>query len=297
MTTKSLPIAGDGLLQDLLVGFPLLHGADVVFGHGGQLYGVAQAKHGVHLVEQADHVLDLVLHLLPGHEDVGVVLGEAAHAEQAVERAGQLVAVHQTQLAHPQGQVTVGVGLAGVDQHTAGAVHGLDGVILAVDDGGVHVVLVVIPVAGALPQLTVEDHGGGDLHIAVALVDLAPVVDQGVLQHHALGQEEGEAGALVGEHEQAQLLAQLAVVALLGLFDALARYVVQLFLAWGRQCRRCAGASSGWSRRASRRRCRQVQLDAVALDPAGGVQVGAGAQVGELALRIEGDDARPRAGR
>ena len=32
------------------------------------------------------------------------------------------------------------------------------------------------------------------------------------------------------------------------------------------------------------------ELDAVALDAAGGVQVGAGAQVGELALLVEGDD-------
>ena len=132
-------------------------------------------------------------------------------------------------LTHPQGQVPVGVGLAGVDQHAAGAVHGLDGVVLAVDDGGVHVLLVVVPVAGALPQLAVQDNGGGDLHIAVLLVDLTPVVQQGVLQHHALGQEEGEAGALVPEHEQAQLLAQLPVVPALGLLDAL-QIGVQLVL-------------------------------------------------------------------
>ncbi len=78
---------------------------------------------------------------------------KAADAEQAVQRAAQLVAVHQAELAHAHGQVAVGVGLGGVDQHAAGAVHGLDAVLLVVDDGGVHVVLVVIPVAGGLPQL------------------------------------------------------------------------------------------------------------------------------------------------
>ena len=36
-----------------------------------------------------------------------VILSEAAHAEQTVERAGQLVAVNQTELAHSQGQVAV----------------------------------------------------------------------------------------------------------------------------------------------------------------------------------------------
>ena len=36
-----------------------------------------------------------------------IILSEATHAEQAVERAGQLVAVNQTELAHSQGQVAV----------------------------------------------------------------------------------------------------------------------------------------------------------------------------------------------
>ncbi len=74
---------------------------------------VGQAKHGVHLVEQADHVLDFVLHLIPSHKDVGIVLGEAADTEQAVERTGQLMTMHQTQFAQPQGQVTIGVRLGG----------------------------------------------------------------------------------------------------------------------------------------------------------------------------------------
>ena len=200
---------------------PLLHGADVVLGHGGELNLVGEAKHGVHLVKQAHHVLQLVLQLVGGHKQVGVILGEAPHPEQPVQRAGKLVAVDQAQLTHPQGQVPVGMGLALVDHHAAGAVHGLDGVVFLVDDGGVHIVFIVVPVAAALPQLAAEDDGGGDLHIAVLLVDLTPIVDKQVLQHHALGQEEGEAGALVPQHEQAQLLAQAAVVPLLGLLQHL----------------------------------------------------------------------------
>ena len=76
----------------------------------------------------------------------------------------------------------------------------------------------MVPVAAAVPELLVEDYRRGNLHIAVALVYLAPVVEQRVLEHHAVGQEEGEAGTLVGQHEQAELAAQLAVVALLRLF-------------------------------------------------------------------------------
>ena len=89
-----------------------------------------------------------------------VVLSEAADAEQAVQRTGQLMAVHQTQLTHAQRQVTVGVRLRLIHQHSAGAVHGLYRVILAVDDGGVHVLFVVIPVTGGLPEVAVEYHRG-----------------------------------------------------------------------------------------------------------------------------------------
>ena len=204
-----------------------------------------------------------------------------------MERAGQLMAMHQTQLAHPQRQVAVGMGLAGVDQHPAGAVHGLDGVILAVDDGGVHIVLVVIPVAGLLPQLTVQNHGGGDLHVAVALVNLPPIVDQGVAQHHALGQEEGEAGAVVGEHEQSQLLAETAVVTLLGLFDAL-KVSLQLFLALeGDAVDSLEHLPVAVAPPVSAAGIEE--LKAVVLDPAGVIQVGAGTQVGEIPLGVEGN--------
>jgi hypothetical protein len=57
------------------------------------------------------------------------------------------MAVHLAQLPIPQGQVLVGVALQLVDQDTAGAVHGLDGKILIVNDGGVHVLLIMVPVA------------------------------------------------------------------------------------------------------------------------------------------------------
>ena len=106
-----------------------------------------------------------------------------------------------------------------IGEHAAGAVHRLNGEVLAVDDGGVHVVLVVVPVAARLPQVAAQNHRRGNLHIAVALVDFAPVVDERILEHHALGKEEREAGALVQDGEQAQFLAELAVVAFFGLLE------------------------------------------------------------------------------
>ncbi len=174
---------------------PVLLNAHVILGHRGDLALVAQAEHGVDLVEQADDILDLILHLLPGHEDVRVVLREAADAEEAVQRAGKLVAVNKAQLAHTQGQIAVGVRLGFVNEHASRAVHGLYRIVLAVDDGGVHVLLIVLPVAGALPQRAVEDHRRGDLHIAVAFVYLTPVVNERVAQHSMpFGRKNGKPG-------------------------------------------------------------------------------------------------------
>ncbi len=54
-----------------------------------------------------------------------VILREAADTEQTVQRAGQLVTVHQTQLADTQRQFLVGMRLRLVNEHTARAVHRL----------------------------------------------------------------------------------------------------------------------------------------------------------------------------
>ena len=198
------------------------------------------------------------------------------------------MAVDQADLPHPQGQLPIGMGLAGIDQHTSGAVHGLDGKVHVIDDRGVHIILVVVPVTGSLPQLTVEHDRGGDLHIAVLLVDLPPVVQQGILQGHALGQEEGEAGALVPEHEQAQLLAQLPVVPLFGLLNPGQIFVQLVLFGEGDAVDALESLPVGVPPPVSG--VAGGKLQGVALNAAGGVQVGAGAQVGKLPLLIEGDD-------
>ena len=278
---------GDGLCKGLFRKLPVLQFAHVILRHGGQLDLIGQTEGGVNLIEQTNDVLDLVLHLIPGHEDVGIILREAAHAEQAVQRTGQLVTVYQTQLADTQRQLLVGVRLSLVNQHAARAVHRLDCVILVVDDGGVHVLLVVIPVTGTLPQLAVEDHRGGNLNVAVALVYLAPVVDQGVLEGHAVRQEERKARAFLGQHEQAELLAQLAVIALLRLFQHVEVLVEFVLL------RECGAVNTlqhllgGIAAPVSAGNVHQ--LDAVALYAAGGVQMRTCAQVSELALLVEGN--------
>jgi hypothetical protein len=80
---------------------------------------------------------------------VRVVLREVAHAQQAVQRAGRLVAVHLAELGHADRQVAVALQAVREDRDTAGAVHRLQREGAAVLGlGGEHVVAVVGPVAG-----------------------------------------------------------------------------------------------------------------------------------------------------
>ena len=74
-------------------------------------------------VEAAD---DLVLDLFVGAEQVGVVLGEAAHPGHAAELAGFLPAVDGAELGEADRQVAVAVVVAGVDLDVVRAVHRLE---------------------------------------------------------------------------------------------------------------------------------------------------------------------------
>ena len=98
---------------------------------GGELRSKSskpKARSTEHEVEQAAH---LVAHLLGRAEDVGVVLGEAPDAHEAVDDAGLLVAVHGAELEEPQRQLPVAALARLEDQVVERAVHRLRVVVLA----------------------------------------------------------------------------------------------------------------------------------------------------------------------
>jgi len=110
------------------------------------------------------------------------------------------------------------MGLVLIHQHASGTVHRLNRIILLINDGCVHIILVMIPVAGILPQLTAQDNGGGNLLVSFPQMDLTPIINQRILKCHTLWQEEGETWSFLSKHEQAQFLTKLPVVALFSLF-------------------------------------------------------------------------------
>ncbi len=82
-----------------------------------------------------------------------VVLREAAHAEKSVELSALLVAVNKPHFAHSEREIFIASRRELVDKHTAGAVHGFDRTVLAVDFGSIHVVFVVVPVPRIFPEI------------------------------------------------------------------------------------------------------------------------------------------------
>jgi hypothetical protein len=170
-----------------------------------------------------------------GDVGVRVVLGQGADAGEAVDDSGCLVAVDGAELEQPQRQVAVGPAPGPVDEVVHGAVHGLEpvrgallddlaGLVADLVDGHrrEHVLPVVGQVSGGVVQRLFRDVRGPDVFEALVDVTGADVVLHLPLDDTALGVEDGQAGAeLLGEGEQVHLGTELAVVATLGLGDAI----------------------------------------------------------------------------
>ena len=164
---------------------------------------------------------DLLGDLVRTDEEVGVILGELADAEEPVEGALEFVTVVEAGLGELERQVAIGAGLGLVDEAGTRAVHGLDGEVLVINLGRVHVLLVVVPVTRGLPKRAREDNGGLHLVIAVLRLHVVPVVHERIADDHAVGQPEWEARTGVRHHEELHLATDLAVVAALCLGEKL----------------------------------------------------------------------------
>ena len=286
--------ARTGLLQRFGGVLPHVVGADGLVRARGDLglVGEAEGAHDVvHQLQDGDHLVD---HLILGAEDVGVVLGEAAGAKQAVDHAGHLVAVHGAELEVAQRQVAVGVQLVLVDDHVARAVHGFHAVLgvarllvsALVDLEEVHVLVVEAVMARGLPHVRVVDVRGDDLLVA-ALVQIAA---QPLLQRaddaRALGKVQRQAHAGHGlHHVDAQLAAKLAMVALLGLLQVV-QVLLQLLLV---EERRAVDAGEHLVVRVALPVGAGHLGELVGAELAGVGHVRPAAQIGEVAELVDGD--------
>ena len=187
----------------------------------------------VGLEDEVADISDFALDLLRSAEQVSVVLAEVTAALDALQGAGGLIAEVVCDLADAHGQVAVGVGTVCIDHHVMGAVHRAQDVALALHlHGGEHILAIVVPMAGSLVQIHGADAGSHDVQVAAGALLLLDIVLQLLPDRVACGQEHGQTAAnqVVG-HEQAHLLADLAVIALAGLLLLLLPCVQLLLIA------------------------------------------------------------------
>ena len=96
-----------------------------------------------------------------------IVLHEPPHARQPRQRAARLVPMYDPELGHADRQLAVAAVARVEDEAVPRAVHRLEPPLLLLDVEREHVVLVVLPVPGRLPELRVihvwgDDCGAGE---------------------------------------------------------------------------------------------------------------------------------------
>ena len=112
-------------------------------------------------VDRQDQIVDLEAflgQLLGRAIDMCVILGEAAHTQQPMERPGGFIAVYLAKLCQLDRQIPVGLDPLIIDQHVTGAVHRLERVFAIILRFCLeHVFAVVLPVTRRFPQTPVHD--------------------------------------------------------------------------------------------------------------------------------------------
>jgi hypothetical protein len=118
-------------------------------------------------------------------------------------------------------EILVAANLAPVDQEVAGAVHRLQAHLLLVAFHEKHVLSIVLPVPGRLPQRSVEHDRRLDLLVAGRDQHVPHVACENVVENRAFAQPEGRARRPLVEHEESEILPELPVVALLRFLETL----------------------------------------------------------------------------
>ena len=184
-----------------------------------------------HGERKIDARLDLRFDLLRHAEDVRVILREAAHAQQAVQHARALVAIHGAQLGQAHRQLAIAAQARFVNQDVARAIHGLELVVVFLDfDRAEHILAIKIGVAAGLPQFQAHDVRRVHQIVAAAQQFVAQPVFHHFADQAALGMPENQPRpGLFLNGKQVQLLPEPAMIAPLGLFQPV-QIFVQLLL-------------------------------------------------------------------
>mmetsp|Transcript_9667 Transcript_9667/g.21108 ORF Transcript_9667/g.21108 Transcript_9667/m.21108 type:complete len:277 (-) Transcript_9667:1172-2002(-) len=180
---------------------PCLQVAERVVGPRRELQLEVHAEVRVHGRDEVKHIGHLHLDLRHGAKDVSVVLLEAAYAREPCERARELVAVENAEVAEANRQLAVRAQPSLEHHAVGGAVHWLEAKLLPLDGEEEHVLLVLGSVPRCLPQLQIEHVRRDHLGVLAESVLVPDNVHQLVVDARSVGLEEARAGREVVKEE------------------------------------------------------------------------------------------------
>ncbi len=215
------PLLLQNSLQNRFSPVPHLHATHRLFWTGAELNTIAETEDAVKIVDHIDDRRDFGLDLVGSHKEMGVVLGEAAHAQQSLQGAGELVPVDQAQFGDAPRQIAIAMHTRAVHEHRSRTIHRFDGKVLPIDARKIHILTKVLPVAGLFPKLPVQDQRRPDLLVAGTAMLLTPEREQLFDNDHAVMVKERKTRALPMEAEKIEFAAETAVIPFFRLFQHL----------------------------------------------------------------------------
>mmetsp|Transcript_3789 Transcript_3789/g.6313 ORF Transcript_3789/g.6313 Transcript_3789/m.6313 type:complete len:309 (-) Transcript_3789:797-1723(-) len=162
---------------------------------------------------------------------MSIVLLEATDAGQTREGTGQFVAVQDTKVSKPNGQIAPRANRVGKHEAMTGTVHWFHSPFLAFNVKAEHGILVVQGVARLVPQIEVVNIGSNDFRITSLPVVVLDEFNQFVVDASSVWEPKGATGGKFVEHDKVLLGGNATVVAFFGLFLILLPHLEHL-LVW-----------------------------------------------------------------
>ena len=138
--------------------------------------------------------------------------------------------MHLTQLRQPQRQIPIRTQIRLKHHHRPRTVHRLNRIVLAINLSRVHILLIMVPVPGLLPHPPRQNNRRLNLIVAITIMQLSPILDQRVFQHHAIRQEKREARRRLIRHKKPHLPPNPTVIPLFRLLQTLQIFTQLLLL-------------------------------------------------------------------
>jgi hypothetical protein len=135
-------------------------------------------------------------------DQMTIILSELSYSSQATESTRSLVSVQGTEVGETHGKFTVTTLTVVENEEVGRAVHGLEGPLALLDIKLKHIVLVVLPVTGSLPDINIVHVGGLNLLVATLAVFGAKQRLDLVVDLHSIWEHESTTrGRIIKEEE------------------------------------------------------------------------------------------------